>query len=111
MDGFELPTTVAVLADRNRPEVLDSALRRPGRFDRRIAVQPPDAEGRKKILEVHTRSIPLDDDVDFGSLAASTAGLVRAAPPNPAHDAAPTAARRGPERAQLGRFTDPPPRV
>ncbi|HEY4912598.1 MAG TPA: AAA family ATPase, partial [Candidatus Dormibacteraeota bacterium] len=59
MDGFESVEAVVVLAATNRAEILDSALLRPGRFDRRVAVQPPDREGRRKILEVHTRSIPL----------------------------------------------------
>ena len=111
MDGFDQRTAVIVLAATNRPEVLDSALLRPGRFDRRIAVQPPDAEGRKKILEVHTRSIPLDDDVDFGSLAASTAGMVGADLANLANEAALTAARRDHERVQMADFTDALERV
>ena len=59
MDGFESSEAVVVLAATNRPDVLDSALLRPGRFDRRVAVQAPDRKGRKEILEVHTRSIPL----------------------------------------------------
>src|SRR5947208_1197116 len=111
MDGFDQRTAVIVLAATNRPEVLDSALLRPGRFDRRIAVQPPDAEGRKKILEVHTRSIPLDDDVDFASLAASTAGMVGADLANVANEAALTAARRNHERVQMADFTDALERV
>jgi cell division protease FtsH len=106
MDGFDPRDTVIVLAATNRPEVLDVALLRPGRFDRRVAVQPPDAEGRKKILEVHTRSMPLDDDVDFDSLAHSTVGMVGADLANLANEAALTAARRGHERVQLDDFTD-----
>jgi cell division protease FtsH len=106
MDGFDARTAVIVLAATNRPEVLDSALLRPGRFDRRIAVQPPDAEGRKKIIEVHTRSIPLADDVDLDSLAASTAGMVGADLANLANEAALTAARRDHDSVQLGDFTD-----
>src|SRR3954471_11861609 len=94
IDGFDARIAVIVLAATNRPEVLDSALLRPGRFDRRVAVQPPDAEGRKKILEVHTRSIPLADDVDLDSLSASTAGMVGADLANLANEAALTAARR-----------------
>ncbi len=62
MDGFESSEAVVVLAATNRPDVLDSALLRPGRFDRRVAVQAPDRKGRKEILEVHTRSIPLADE-------------------------------------------------
>src|SRR5262249_13809342 len=76
LDGFEPAEAVVVLAATNRPDVLDPALLRPGRFDRRVAVQAPDREGRKQILEVHTRSIPLADNVDLGELAASTPGMV-----------------------------------
>ena len=65
MDGFTGSEGVIVLAATNRPEVLDSALLRPGRFDRRVVVNPPDKDGRRKILEVHTRSVPLADDVDL----------------------------------------------
>src|SRR5437763_2362101 len=106
MDGFDARATVIVLAATNRPEVLDSALLRPGRFDRRVAVQPPDAEGRRKILEVHTRSIPMGDDVDLDQLAASTVGMVGADLANLANEAALTAARRGHERVQMEDFTD-----
>src|SRR4051794_40770598 len=106
MDGFDSRTAVIVLAATNRPEVLDSALLRPGRFDRRIAIQPPDAEGRKKILEVHTRSIPLDDDVDLESVAATTIGMVGADLANLCNEAALTAARRNHERVQMADFTD-----
>ena len=65
MDGFESDVAVIVLGATNRPEILDGALLRPGRFDRRVVVPPPDKDGRRKILEVHTRSLPLDDDVDL----------------------------------------------
>ena len=65
MDGFEPGTNVIVLGATNRPEVLDPALLRPGRFDRRIAVQPPDRKGRVEILKIHTRSVPLAPDVDL----------------------------------------------
>src|SRR5262249_8296187 len=72
MDGFDSQEAVVVLGATNRPEVLDQALLRPGRFDRRVAVQPPDRTGRRKILEVHTHGMPLAEDVDLDSLAAST---------------------------------------
>src|SRR6478672_8270669 len=75
MDGFDPDTSVIVLGATNRPEVLDSALLRPGRFDRRIAVQPPDKVGREAILRIHTRSVPLDENVDLGAIAASTPGM------------------------------------
>ena len=78
MDGFEPGTNVIVLAATNRPEILDPALLRPGRFDRRIAVQPPDKTGRLKILKIHTRSVPLSDDVDLKQIAASTPGATGA---------------------------------
>jgi ATP-dependent Zn protease len=78
MDGFESVEAVVVLAATNRPEILDAALLRPGRFDRRVAVAPPDRVGRRMILDVHTRSIPLADTVDLDALAASTPGMVGA---------------------------------
>src|SRR4051794_21757163 len=105
MDGFDTRTAVIVLAATNRPEVLDTALLRPGRFDRRIAVQPPDADGRKKILQVHTRSIPLADDVDFDSLAASTVGMVGADLANVCNEAALTAARHSHDQVHQHDFT------
>ena len=78
MDGFSSHQGVIVLAATNRPDVLDQALLRPGRFDRRVAVQPPDRMGREKILEVHTRSVPLGPDVDLGRIASTTPGMVGA---------------------------------
>ena len=74
MDGFETGDTVIVLGATNRAEILDAALLRPGRFDRRVTVPPPDKDGRKKILEVHTRSLPLDSDVDLEDIAAISPG-------------------------------------
>ena len=74
MDGFESLEAVVVLAATNRGEILDPALLRPGRFDRRVAVQPPDRLGRRQILEVHTRSIPLAAGVDLEAIAAATPG-------------------------------------
>ena len=106
MDGFESNEAVVVLGATNRPEVLDPALLRPGRFDRRVAVQPPDRDGRRKILEVHTRSIPLADDVDLGKIAASTPGMVGADLANLANEAALLGARRDHDKVQLADFTD-----
>ena len=83
MDGFDGSTGVIVLAATNRADVLDAALLRPGRFDRRVVVSPPDRVGRQKILEVHTRSMPLADDVDLGSIAAATPGHGRRGPREP----------------------------
>jgi cell division protease FtsH len=106
MDGFESDATVIVLAATNRPEVLDSALLRPGRFDRRVTVPPPDLDGRRRILEVHTRSVPLDADVDLGRIAAVTPGMVGADLANLCNEAALLAARRQHEKVKHEDFTD-----
>jgi cell division protease FtsH len=106
MDGFEQGDTVIVLGATNRPEVLDNALLRPGRFDRRVTVPAPDAEGRRKILAVHTRSLPLGDDVDLEDIAAITPGMVGADIANLANEAALLAARRGHTKVQRADFTD-----
>ena len=106
MDGFDASTGVIVLAATNRPDVLDSALLRPGRFDRRVPVQAPDKEGRAQILRVHTREIPLAPDVDIEGLAAASAGMVGADLANLANEAALLAARRGHEQAAMGDFSD-----
>ena len=90
----------------NRPEILDPALLRPGRFDRRVAVQPPDKDGRRKILEVHTRGLPLADDVDLEALAATTPGMVGADLANLANEAALLAARRNHDKVEMADFTD-----
>jgi cell division protease FtsH len=106
MDGFDTSTGVIVLAATNRAEILDPALLRPGRFDRRVTVQPPDAVGRRKILEVHTRSVPLDPEVDLERLAQSTPGMVGADLANLVNEAALLAARRKHERVRQADFTD-----
>ncbi len=106
MDGFDSNEAVVVLGATNRPEILDQALLRPGRFDRRVAVQPPDRDGRRKILEVHTRSIPLADDVDLNAIAASTPGMVGADLANLANEAALLATRREHHTVQMADFTD-----
>ena len=111
MDGFSGSEGVIVLAATNRPEVLDSALLRPGRFDRRVAVSPPDQAGRKKILEVHSRHVPLADDVDLGAIASTTPGMVGADLRNLVNEAALTAARRDHEQVQLADFTDAMERI
>jgi cell division protease FtsH len=100
MDGFSPRESVIVLGATNRPEVLDQALLRPGRFDRRVVVSPPDRAGREAILRVHTRSVPLALDVDLGSIAASTPGMVGADLANVANEAALLAARRGHSEVQ-----------
>jgi cell division protease FtsH len=95
-----------VLAATNRPEILDPALLRPGRFDRRIMVNPPDHEGRRQILAVHTRSVPLAEDVDLAELAAATPGMVGADLRNLVNEAALLAARRGHDRVTRRDFSD-----
>ncbi|UGS36398.1 ATP-dependent zinc metalloprotease FtsH [Capillimicrobium parvum] len=95
MDGFEVGTTVIVLAATNRPEILDPALLRPGRFDRRIAVQPPDKPGRVAILKIHTRKVPLAGDVELERVAASTPGMTGADIALLVNEASLFAARRG----------------
>jgi cell division protease FtsH len=94
MDGFDAREAVIVLAATNRPDVLDPALLRPGRFDRRVVVQRPDRVGREAILRVHTRGVPLAPDVDLGEIAAATPGLVGAELRNLVNEAALLAARR-----------------
>jgi cell division protease FtsH len=111
MDGFTPNDGVIVLAATNRPEILDPALLRPGRFDRRVAVQPPDSTGRRQILDVHTRSVPLDDDVDLDRLAQGTPGMVGADLANLVNEAALVAARRGHPRVKHEDFTDALERV
>jgi cell division protease FtsH len=106
LDGFEPAEAVIVLAATNRPEILDPALLRPGRFDRRVTVQAPDRDGRRQILEVHTRNMPLAPDVDLDALAKSTPGMVGADLANLANEAALQAARRGHEKVEMSDFTD-----
>jgi cell division protease FtsH len=106
MDGFESTQAVVVIGATNRAEILDPALLRPGRFDRRVAVQPPDRAGRAKILEVHTRSIPLAADVDLGTLASTTPGMVGADLANLCNEAALLAARRDHDKVTMADFTD-----
>jgi cell division protease FtsH len=106
MDGFEAGTNVIVLGATNRPEVLDAALLRPGRFDRRIAVQPPDKGGRVEILKIHTRSVPLAPSVDLEQIAASTPGATGADLALLVNEAALFAARRDHESVELQDFTD-----
>ncbi len=106
MDGFDSSTGVIVIGATNRPEVLDQALLRPGRFDRRIAVQPPDRAGREAILRVHARGVPLGPDVDLGRLAAGTPGMVGADLANLVNEAALLAARRNHELVTEADFTD-----
>jgi cell division protease FtsH len=93
MDGFESNDGVILMASTNRPDVLDPALLRPGRFDRRVVVSRPDVRGREGILKVHTRKIPISDDVEVGVIARGTPGFTGADLANLANEAALNAAR------------------
>src|SRR6195952_4595168 len=106
MDGFSPNSGVIVLAATNRPDVLDKALLRPGRFDRRVVVQAPDRQGRLEILKVHTRSVPLAPDVDLGAIASTTPGMVGADLANLVNEAALLAARRSHKAVAMADFTD-----
>ena len=106
MDGFEPGTNVIVLAATNRPEILDQALLRPGRFDRRIAVHPPDKPGRVEILRIHTRSVPMDPGTDLEQIAASTPGATGADLALLVNEAALFAARRDHVAVEQEDFTD-----
>jgi len=94
MDGFDTDTNVIVLAATNRPDILDPALMRPGRFDRRVVIDRPDMRGRERILKVHTRGKPLASDVDLSVLAKATPGFVGADIENMVNEAAILAARK-----------------
>ena len=106
MDGFDPATGVIVLGATNRADVLDPALLRPGRFDRRVFVQSPDRAGREEILRVHTRSVPLADDVDLARIAQSTPGMVGADLANLVNEAALLAVRREHDKVTQADFTD-----
>jgi cell division protease FtsH len=106
MDGFTGSEGVVVLAATNRAEILDAALLRPGRFDRRVTVSPPDLAGRRKILEVHTRGVPVAPGVRLGDLASATPGMVGADLKNLVNEAALLAARRGHTQVETPDFTD-----
>ena len=107
MDGFDATTGVIVLAATNRPDVLDPALLRPGRFDRRVTIQAPDKDGREQILRVHTRSVPLAPDVDLDGLAATTVGHGRRRPREPRErGGAARSASRARAACTMSDFTD-----
>ena len=100
MDGFELKDNIILIAATNRPDILDPALLRPGRFDRQIVVDRPDRIGRRKILEVHSKGKPLAAEIDLDTLAAGTPGFTGADLANLVNEAALLSARRG--RKQIG---------
>jgi cell division protease FtsH len=106
MDGFDARTGVIVLGATNRPEILDPALLRPGRFDRRVVVQPPDRNGREAILKVHTRSVPLAPEIDLGQIASTTPGMVGADLANLVNESALLAAKRNHPNVNQEDFTD-----
>jgi cell division protease FtsH len=104
MDGFESNEGVILIAATNRPDVLDPALLRPGRFDRRVVVPRPDIRGRQGILDVHTRKIPLADDVDLSVLARATPGFSGADLANLVNEAALLAARHNQQHVVMADF-------
>jgi cell division protease FtsH len=106
MDGFEGTEGVIIIAATNRPDVLDPALLRPGRFDRRIVVPNPDVRGRNRILQIHTRRIPLGTDVDLEQIAKRTPGFSGADLENLCNEAALTAARRNKKQVDMADFVE-----
>jgi cell division protease FtsH len=106
MDGFEQNSGVIIIAATNRPDVLDPALLRPGRFDRQVVVDRPDVKGREGILKVHTRKIPLDVDVDLNVLAKGTPGLAGAEIANLVNEAALLAARKNKKTVSMEDFEE-----
>ena len=106
MDGFEVNSGVILIAATNRPDVLDPALLRPGRFDRQIVVDVPDIKGREGILKVHTKNIPVDSDVDLNTIARGTPGFVGADIANLVNEAALMAARFGQEKVTMLDFEE-----
>ncbi|MGB4645454.1 MAG: ATP-dependent zinc metalloprotease FtsH [Dictyoglomaceae bacterium] len=106
MDGFDENTNLIVLAATNRPDILDPALLRPGRFDRRVVVDRPDFEGRKKILEVHIKGKPVGKDVDIDTIAKTTPGFVGADLANLVNEAAILAARKNKREINMEEFEE-----
>ncbi|MEE9431115.1 MAG: ATP-dependent zinc metalloprotease FtsH, partial [Melioribacteraceae bacterium] len=106
MDGFEQNSGVIIIAATNRPDVLDPALLRPGRFDRQVVVDRPDVKGREGILKVHTRNVPLCKDVDLKILAKGTPGMAGADLANLVNEAALLAARQNQETVTMDNFED-----
>ncbi len=106
MDGFEENSGLIIIAATNRPDVLDPALLRPGRFDRRIYITPPDVNGREGILKVHTKKIPLSDDVNLYTIARGTPGFVGSDLSNLANEAALLAAREKRKKVTMADFEE-----
>ena len=106
MDGFEANEGIILIAATNRPDVLDPALLRPGRFDRQVVVPNPDVQGREKILKVHVRKVPLAPDVDLKVLARGTPGFSGADLMNLVNEGALLAARRNKRFVTMAEFED-----
>lgn len=111
MDGFSTDSGVIILAATNRPDVLDSALLRPGRFDRQISIDKPDLKGREEIFKVHIRPLKLNDDVNLKNLAAQTPGFAGAEIANVCNESALIAARKNKESIEMSDFQDAIDRV
>ena len=111
MDGFDTDTNVIVVAATNRPDILDPALLRPGRFDRRVVLDRPDIKGREEILKVHVRGKPLGDDIELTTLAKATPGFVGADIENMVNEAAILAARRNRKTISMSEFEEAIERV
>ena len=111
MDGFETNKGVIIMAATNRPEILDPALLRPGRFDRQVVLDRPDLKGREKILQVHTKNVSMGPDVNLAEIAARTAGFVGADLANLVNEAALRAASRGSETVGMQDFDEAAERI
>jgi cell division protease FtsH len=106
MDGFDTDTNIVIIAATNRPDILDPALLRPGRFDRKVVVDRPDRRGREAILRVHTRGKPLAPDIDLNIIASQTPGMVGADLENLVNEAAILAARRNKRVISMDEMTE-----
>jgi len=111
MDGFDPNQNVIIMAATNRPEILDAALLRPGRFDRQVLVDRPDVKGREKILQLHAKKVKLSATVDLGVIAAKTPGFVGADLANIVNEAALLAARQGKDAVESSDFDEAIERV
>lgn len=111
MDGFDQRAGVILMAATNRPEILDPALLRPGRFDRQVLVDRPDKKGREAILKVHIKNVPIEPDVDVEKIAAMTSGMVGADLENLINEATLLAARRDKETVGMAEFTEAVERI
>ncbi|MCD6449588.1 MAG: ATP-dependent zinc metalloprotease FtsH [Thermotogaceae bacterium] len=111
MDGFDVKEGIIIMAATNRPDILDPALLRPGRFDKKVVVDPPDIKGREEILKIHMRGKPIDEDVDVKILAKRTTGFVGADLENLVNEAALLAARDGREKVSMKDFEEAIDRV